>query len=228
MARMGSNASRPDRVLEPEHHGLWLELVGRVEGLLFAPLSAQTLEVFLESSRLKLASFNQLMGALAEVEKALPDFVSPDLVVEALRVVDEDVADDVEMSLRSVRDAWECRERLYGTHWALMDADDGNPLHSFHTLVLWNAWSLACLGFTTFRPSLPRSPEILSILVRLLRETARGAYVALRTVELEAEESNAASGDHESSTAFDPESIALEAEAHEMAQEALQMAEQRA
>lgn len=160
------------------------DLWGRVEGIVTGALAASTADEFFEISRTRIGPFNHFMGTLAELLVDEQDILTPEALAAQAMAVDENLSKAISTSTRTVRRALAIRERLFSARPLEAIRDEGGPLHLFASFGTWHGWTLVCVA-VMLRSNVRVTDEVHKLLVRLMLETSRDAFVVLRTAEID-------------------------------------------
>ncbi|MBK8013669.1 MAG: hypothetical protein IPK13_20250 [Deltaproteobacteria bacterium] len=200
------------------------DLWHRVEQLVLPALSEPTFERFFEVSKRNIGSFNNLMLALVDLLAEDDGALTPEDLASEVSDSDEELAEAIIASSGSLRRALAVRERLFGDRPLDELRDEGGPLHMFASFGTWHGWTLVSVALM-LRHGVRLTEPVRRGLLNLMHETGRGAYVVLRSVEIERVRSAASQEEDEAVAELDPAVDELEHEAHLQAEEALRLAE---
>jgi len=199
---------------------LWL----RIEQLILPALAQKTFERFFDQSRLNIGRFNSLMAALAELLSDEEDILTPEDLASDVAETDEDMAEAIIVSCGAMRRALAVRERLFGDRPLDEVRGEGGPLHLLSSYGTWHGWLLVSVA-VALRNRVTIDTALRPGILNLMQETARGAYVVIRTLEIARSPSESNGKAAEERVEPDAEAELLEHEAHLQAEEALLEAE---
>lgn len=201
------------------------DLWGRVEQLVLPALGEPSFERFFEVSGRHIGKFNTLMMALVELLAEEEDALTPEDLASEVADDDEELAEAIIASSGAVRRALVVRESLFGDRPLTEIALEGGPLHAFASFGTWHGWTLVCVEVMR-RNGVRLTEPVRRGLLGLMHEAGRGAFVLLRSVEIDRERAEPSSEDEEAVAEPSADIGELEREAHLQAEEALRVVEE--